>query len=106
MTFLRAFDDGLALLALKALAALANPPMTHKSIEEDGHNTALHKNSNLCLPFFEIGESLSLSLFLSLSLSLSSFNCRAFHLTFFVFFLNYRFNYNSYIVTAVIIVII
>lgn len=55
MKFLRAYDDDLAMLSLKVLASLACPPMTHKCIEENQHNTAIHKNPNLCHSFFEIG---------------------------------------------------
>ena len=55
MTFLRSFDDELAVLALRVMAALASPPSTHKCLEESRHDTELHKTVALCNPFFDIG---------------------------------------------------
>lgn len=55
MTFLRSFDDELAVLALRVMAALASPPSTHKCLEESRHETELHKTVALCNPFFDIG---------------------------------------------------
>ena len=46
------------MLAIKVLASLACPPMTHKCLEENRHETAFHKSPNLCNSFFEIGKSL------------------------------------------------
>lgn len=59
MTFLKSYDDTVSMLALKAIASLACPPMTHKCLEEYRHETAIHKNPLLCHPFFEIGTQLS-----------------------------------------------
>lgn len=55
MKFLRAYDDDLAMLSLKALNSLGTSPMSHKCIDEIRHNTPFHKNPNLCHSFFEIG---------------------------------------------------
>lgn len=55
MSFLRSFDDELAILALRVMAALASPPSTHKCLEESRHETELHKTVALCNPFFDIG---------------------------------------------------
>ena len=56
MMFLKSYNDDLAVLALKVMASLACPPMIHKCLEENRHETAIHKNTALCNPFFEIGN--------------------------------------------------
>ena len=56
MMFLKSYNDDLAVLALKVMASLACPPMIHKCLEENRHETAIHKNTALCNPFFEIGD--------------------------------------------------
>ena len=56
MMFLKSYNDDLAVLALKVMASLACPPMIHKCLEENRHETAIHKNTAMCNPFFEIGN--------------------------------------------------
>lgn len=56
MSLLHSYDDELAILALKVMASLACPPMMHKCLEDNRHDTALHKNQTHCNPFFQIGK--------------------------------------------------
>lgn len=55
LAFTKAFDDELAALALEAVASLAVPPLTHRSItDERHHQTLMHKEERLSEPIFDI----------------------------------------------------
>ena len=55
-TLLGAYDDDLAMAALRALSALSTPPLTHKCLDENRHTTSLHRSTALCNPLFDIIE--------------------------------------------------
>ena len=54
---LQSLDESLAILALECMTSLAMAPFIHRSLELNGHTTAIHKNPSMCVPLFQIVES-------------------------------------------------